>query len=196
VASVIARETGDGGTKECRFCAETIKARAVRCRYCGSDVDSDSETNPSLDKIKAEFRCPRCESASVDIRRRGVSEWRGIITYDLVSMVAPDWALPLAFAGATGDRKELQYKCLNCGHSALLGKALAENGPRQADFPDGRVIHFTLREGKREGEYRILYGDGQLAELGAYTRGKVNLEAPLWSRMVTAVWSWGCERQG
>jgi len=27
-----------GGTKMCRHCAETIKAQAVVCRFCGRDV--------------------------------------------------------------------------------------------------------------------------------------------------------------
>ncbi len=35
----VASANNDGDTKLCRFCAETIKAAAVKCRYCGSELD-------------------------------------------------------------------------------------------------------------------------------------------------------------
>lgn len=31
----------NGETRECPFCAETIKKAAVKCRYCGSDIADD-----------------------------------------------------------------------------------------------------------------------------------------------------------
>jgi phage shock protein PspC (stress-responsive transcriptional regulator)/ribosomal protein L40E len=36
----INRLEANAATKVCRFCAETIRAEAVKCRYCGSIVES------------------------------------------------------------------------------------------------------------------------------------------------------------
>lgn len=122
----------------------------------------------TLDDAKAAFRCPKCGSGMIDFRQRGVSEWRGIAAFDLVSLVAPSWALAAGFVAATDDRKEPQFRCLQCGHSDKLTRALAKNGERTLTLETGGSISLTLRDGKREGDYTRSFAGGQLEERGCF----------------------------
>lgn len=53
------------GTKKCPYCAETIKLEAVKCRFCGSELNSAEVAAAMAEHQRLDRTCPNCGGTSV-----------------------------------------------------------------------------------------------------------------------------------
>jgi predicted RNA-binding Zn-ribbon protein involved in translation (DUF1610 family) len=131
--------------KACPYCAETIKAAAVKCKHCRSDLvpeQADSVAAPlvapqapglaaNLDAAKRAFRCPKCGSPIIDFQHRRFDYKAaiggavgGAIAGALLGGAAD--VVPIGAVVGLSDGKQLEFKCQSCGHSDLFRSALQQ----------------------------------------------------------------------
>jgi hypothetical protein len=160
----IADDASDA-TKLCPFCAEMIKSKAIKCRWCGEMLNNTAPTLPSLPHNSvAAMKCPECHaSIAGDV---GACPHCG---YPVVQApVQPPTSATCRLTVVVAIGKLWTFNLTKDAGSVELGGRMVK-GPAKSGFscqfalPPGEHILKTSMDGGSPGKFRI-----NLPEPGEY----------------------------
>ncbi|MCZ7568923.1 MAG: pentapeptide repeat-containing protein [Ardenticatenaceae bacterium] len=133
------------GTRECRFCSETSKARARKCRYCGAILDSDPREFTRVEiKQDVENIPDEGKAIGLNIERLDGSVALGKTLRDEQYQLALNWDGQTRLRGLDLSGRDLSRSDLT--GADLRGPKLSEADLNRANLSEARLSGANLSE--------------------------------------------------